>query len=287
MATDEWVFLICPPQVSLVTGCHDQVSQAVCQARVRLAGSEQSPGDGFRGVDEGELSRPGLVEVAAHVIRLSGADEQVHQAVLTGGQDVQQAGELGVVAQVIMGRFFGGDHAMVSRQQDQGALTQGRRQLGEEMMLKLAAELFEFGCSALIIRVVVVREMVDLTGVDPKILAHVGVGFHQMAQIDPQLAWGEEPVHVYILEKHLGETRVHDAAVLKGVAPYAVRRQVRAQGGQVQELLRYKTGLGQAAGIISKADGRMQDHVADYPILLQPELITDDAMLSRAAPRPK
>src|SRR4030042_4985618 len=100
-----------------------------------------------------------------------------------------------MVTQVITGGFARGDHPMVGSQQEQGALTVVRGELVKEVLLKGAAELSELGRSALIIRVVDVREVVDLAGVDPEVLAQVGVGFHQMAQVDPQLCWGEESMH--------------------------------------------------------------------------------------------
>ena len=122
---------------------------------------------------------------------------------LTGGQDVQAAGKLGVVAQDIMSGLACGKHAMVGGQQDQGALTDGGGEALQQVLFEAPTELGEFGGSAFIVGMVEVREVVDLTGVDPEILALAGVGFDEMAQVDPQLARGEVAVHAHILEEHL------------------------------------------------------------------------------------
>src|SRR4030065_553120 len=98
MLAAERVVLIRPPQVGFVAGNHDQVAQAVGQARVGGAGSEQALCYGFRGIEEGKLTWPGLFEVSPDEVLLPGFDEQVRQAMLSGGQDVQEAGEPGMVA---------------------------------------------------------------------------------------------------------------------------------------------------------------------------------------------
>ncbi len=92
---------------------------------------------------------------------------------------------------------------MVGRKQDQCTLAKGWRETLQEVLLECPAELAKLGCGALIVRVVVVREVINLTGIGPKVLSLVRVGFHQMAQVDPQFGWGEIPMHIHILEKHL------------------------------------------------------------------------------------
>ena len=59
-----------------------------------------------------------------------------------------------------------------------------------------------------------------------------------------------------------------------------------AHCGLVEELLGVEASLDQTAGVIFEADGRVQDHITDHPILLQPQLVTDDTVLSGALSSP-
>src|SRR4030042_2134859 len=71
------------------------------------------------------------------------------------------------------------------------------------------------------------------------------------------------------------------------MTPHTVGSQMCAQGGQVEELFGLEAGFYQATGVILEADGRMEDHVADQTVLLEPQLVANDAVLSRTSSGPQ
>ena len=123
---DEDIFFVSPPQVSTIAGGDDEIAQAVREAGVGLARAKQPGRHCFGGVEEGELTGPDLVLVILHGSALPGAGEQVHQAVLTGGHDMQQAGQPRMVSGVIQGIFVGCHHTVVGGQQHQRLLARRR-----------------------------------------------------------------------------------------------------------------------------------------------------------------
>ncbi len=92
---------------------------------------------------------------------------------------------------------------------------------------------------------------------------------------------------VHIVHVHARKPGAGDAAVHEGVRGHSVGLQVSPQRGRGEVFFGIKAGFGEVTYVAAEGNRAVQNHIGDHAILLEPDLVADDAVGCRADSRPQ